>query len=106
MLIRFFFAVSVIFLIAGCSQVAVSDSSNKGFGGSDRCGISAETSLLIAKGALFLDYDLTDFESEVTESDGVYKIRFIRQSGNIKGSGPTVLVSKCNGERVYTEHSK
>jgi len=76
--------------------------------------ISSETAILIAKGILCLDYDLSDREIKVeTETElwkdkgEMWKITFYRtKDRDIPGGDPIVWIFKNNGERFTVKHQK
>lgn len=66
--------------------------------------ISAETSTLIAKGELFLDYDLKDYEVSIKDGDTYREVHFLSQCESCHGGDPYVHVDKTTGKvlKSYT----
>jgi len=70
-------------------------------------GISSETAILIVKGKLFLDYDLTDRNASVVEDGDLWKVTLSRVSRkNLQGGNPIVWLRKSNGEVVKVQYAK
>lgn len=76
--------------------------------------ISPETAVLIAKGYLYTDYELSDRETRVeTETEHwfdkgeMWKITFYRTKDRDSiGGDPIVWIFKSNGERFTVQHAK
>ena len=70
-------------------------------------GVSSETAILIVKGKLFLDYDLTDRDASVVEDGTFWKVTLSRIGRkNLQGGNPIVWLQKNNGEIVKVQHAK
>ena len=70
------------------------------------CGISSETAIFIAKGYMFLNYELADYDVDVTDEDGVYFVKFSSRREFDRGEGPEVYIRRSDGHRIRAVHSK
>lgn len=60
--------------------------------------ISPETAILIAKGYMFLDYDLKNDNIETTEYPESWRVQFDSKCQNCDGGNPHVLIDKKTGQ--------
>ena len=69
-------------------------------------GVSVDTATLIAKGKLFLDYDLRNYDVETQESDGKWLIIFSRKATGCCGGSPSVTVDRTDGRIIEVGNGK
>ena len=103
-----FFMIFLNFAIQSCGVSKHEEASNNKCDQARpcECGISQETAVWIAKGAMSSDYDIAKYESDVTESDGTFVVHLKRKEGADIGTGPILYIQKSDGKRAYTVHSK
>lgn len=93
--------ITQIFLFLVCTLLfSCSDrvSVNEGSSVPRKCEtISLETSVLIAKGELFLDYDLKSYEVSVESRENFWEVHFISTCETCHGGNPYVRVDKASG---------
>jgi hypothetical protein len=71
--------------------------------------ISSETAILIAKGLLFLDYNLKNYEVSIKEDEDFFEVSFSRLSEKTNvccGGNPSVVIRKTTGEIVSYKTGK
>lgn len=108
---------SIIVLQISCFQTSDSSSSQNNNKISEEAKqtcplISSETAILIAKGILCLDYDISDYEplveteTELWKDKGeIWKVTFVSKREKTFGD-PIVWIFKHNGERFTVKHAK
>jgi hypothetical protein len=70
-------------------------------------GISSDTAVFIAKGRLFMDYDLKNREVKVEDAGNAWKVTLYRiKHQDFYGGDPVVWIDKSNGEFIRIEHAK
>lgn len=68
--------------------------------------IDSETAILIAKGAIALDYDIRDYSIEVKEEMRGWRVAFRLKDQGMIGGEPSFLIDKTNGKLLEAYYPK
>jgi hypothetical protein len=99
-------ALTILAFSTACSTSNDKSASTSSFSTPQPGGISPETAVFIAKGYMFLNYELADYDVVVTDEDGVYFVKFSSRREFDRGEGPAVYIRKSDGQRFRAVHSK
>lgn len=98
---RFILTLLVFVLIASCTLGVTKSASRNASTDEKQCKhISSETAVLIAKGRLFLDYDLRNYDVSSEEKENSWEIHFLSRCRDCEGGDPFVEKTKADGTIV------